>query len=130
MRLPVAEQPGKRCEIHAVGNKIQRLHTGDGPPQKRINPTRVDPGVDGSNSGRLSVDRNLRLAESGRPTAVQQSRKVIRHARVPELIVGLALRIDVDECALDVRWQREAARERACRRVEGYRTAVGTGGER
>src|SRR5258708_37236572 len=130
MGLAVAEQASKRREIHAVGDKIQRLDARNRSPQIGINSTGVDPRVDGSNCGWLPVDRDFPLAERSCSTALKLIRNIVRDTGVPELIVRLALRVYVEEGALDIRGQVEAPRERARRRLQGHRTPDGTGRER
>src|SRR5215472_9398105 len=118
MRLTVAEQARERREVYAIGNKVQCLNPGDWPPQQRVDAAGVNPGIDGSHARRLAVDAHFTLAKPGITAALQLTGNVIGHARVPELVVCLALRYHVKKSALNIRGQSEGSRERVGGRIE------------
>jgi len=128
--LAVAEQGRERREVHAIGNEVQRLHAGDGEPEEGIDAAGENPGEDGRDSGGLAIDGNFSFTEGGVAAAEQFARDIVGHAGVPELVVGLALREDVEIRVLDVRRKCEGAGERAGGGVEGDGASSGPGGER
>src|SRR5215471_6944991 len=130
MRLTVAEHARERREVYAIRNKVQCLNAGDWPPQQRVDAAGVDPGIDGSHAGRLAVDTHLTLSKPGITAALQLTGNVIGHARVPELVVCLALRYHVEKSALNIHRQREGSRERVGGRIEKRCATGGIGSQR
>ncbi len=95
----VREQAGKGGEVDAIGLQVEGLDAGDGLPQVGVETAGVDPGVDGSDTGRNAVDGDLGFAESGVAIVLQRTGDARGHVRVPELIGGLRLRDDVQVSA-------------------------------
>ena len=77
------------------------------------------------NSGGLPVDGHLGLAKRRVAAALKVGRFIARHAEVPELVVRLALRDDVEVHPLDVARQIEGPRDLVGRRVERAGVASG-----
>jgi hypothetical protein len=107
VRQAVAEQACKRREIDAIGKKAERLHARYRPPQERIDTAGIDPWIDRGHTSSLTVDGDLGLAEARAATALQFVGYVIRHARVPELVPGLALRYYIKERPFHIGWKAE-----------------------
>src|SRR3954452_5872503 len=96
MELAVREHACKRRQVHAIGLEVERLNAGDGFPQKRIDTPGVNPGIHRSDAGGPAIDGDLCFAEAGAATALQGTREVTGHAQVPELVVRLTLRNNIE----------------------------------
>src|SRR5271167_1837327 len=126
MRLAIAQHSGEGCEVNTIGLEVEGVNTRNRTPEIRVNAAGVNPGIDGRDAGRLSINAHFPFAEAGRAAIVKLTRNIVGRAGVPELIVALTLREDVKIDAFYVGRQREGCRELVAGRIQRDRSACGT----
>ena len=130
MRLAIAQHPRERRQVHAIGTEVQRLDARNRPPQIGVNASGINPRIHRRHARRHAVDRNLRLAERGSRTALQQPGNIVRNAGIPELIRRLALRVHVKIGALYIRRKSKGLRQLIRCRKQGHGLPSWTRGQR
>jgi len=113
VRLTIVENAGEGREVDAIRFEVQRLHAGNRDPEEGIDASGVDPGIDGSDSGGITIDCDFRFAEGGAAAAFEFGSNVVGNAGVPELVAGLALGENIKEKRSDVSGQRQSLFEQA-----------------
>src|ERR1700752_4425930 len=91
VRLTVTKNTRERRQVHPVRHEIKRLYARYRLPQERVNSARVNPRIDGGDTGGLSVNADFRLPECCASAALKFRGHVVGNAGVPELIADLAL---------------------------------------
>src|ERR1700730_507452 len=90
VRLSIGKQPCNGRQVDPVGLEVECLHAGNGLPQKRIDATGVDPGIDRCHPCRLPVDAHFGFAKTSAAAALQGRCEIVGHTQIPELVIGSA----------------------------------------
>src|SRR5437899_7738404 len=116
MWIAVAQQPGKRSEVHAIRNEIECLHSRRRHPLIRQE-AGVYPRRYRRNARGLAIDRDLGLAKICVAAAIDliDAGEIVGKASKPLFVNGLALRDYIHVHALNVHRKGERSRELVCR---------------
>ncbi len=110
--LSIIQPSGKRSQIEAIRDKIERLNSGDRSPEIRINSSSVDPGIDRSHACRLGINADLHFSKSSTSVGNEFLGNIVRYVRVPEFVAPLALRKNIEISALNIFRKSNSRRQR------------------
>ena len=100
--LAVVQQADERRQVDTIRFKVKGVNAGNRPPQERVDSAGEDPGINRRYAGRLTIDADLALAERSRTAVEQLTGNIVGSAGVPEFVVLLALRENVQIGAFGV----------------------------
>src|ERR1700733_5220156 len=102
MLSAVGQKAGKGTQTDAVRLEVEGLPSGNRLPKKGVDPACEYPRGYRSDTGRLSVDRDLGLAKGSIAATLKVGSLIIGHTEIPELVIRLALRNHVKIDALGI----------------------------